>query len=75
MVNFGEVQRAQLTKTTLLTSTLGPWDLFRTFKVCSDADVRKAMGIYRIYSIPGKTATLVPEFAVEELPLGGGTAA
>ena len=28
----------------------------------------KAMGSYRTYSIPAKTAALVPEFAVEELP-------
>ena len=28
------------------------------------------MGSYRTYSIPGKTAALVPEFAVEDLPLG-----
>ena len=27
-------------------------------------------GSYRTYSIPGKTAALVPEFAVEDLPLG-----
>ena len=31
--------------------------------------MRKAMGRYRTYSIPGKTADLVPEFAVEDLPL------
>ena len=29
----------------------------------------KATGSYRTYSIPGKTAALVPEFAVEDLPL------
>ena len=32
--------------------------------------MRKATGSYRTYSVPGKTATLVPEFAVEDLPLG-----
>ena len=26
------------------------------------------MGSYRTYSIPGETAALVPEFAVENLP-------
>ena len=31
--------------------------------------VRKATGSYRTYSISGKTAALVPEFAVEDLPL------
>ena len=40
MVNLGEVRRAQLAKSTLLTSTLVPWDLFRSFKVCSDAKER-----------------------------------
>ena len=28
----------------------------------------KATGSYRTYSIPGKTAASVPEFAVEDLP-------
>ena len=45
---------------------------FQTLKVCSDAKesgVRKATGSYHIYFIPSKTATLVPEFAVEDLPL------
>ena len=32
--------------------------------------MRKATRSYRTYSIPGKTAMLVPEFAVEDLPLG-----
>ena len=30
--------------------------------------MRKATGSYRTYSIPGKTADLEPEFAVEDLP-------
>ena len=30
--------------------------------------VLKATGSYRTYSIPSKTAALVPEFAVEDLP-------
>ena len=30
--------------------------------------MRKITGSYLTYSIPGKTATLVPEFAVEDLP-------
>ena len=69
--HFGEVRRAQLAKTTLLTSTLMPWDLFRSFKVYSDAKesgVRKTAGSYRIYSNPGKTAALVPKFEVQDLP-------
>ena len=40
MVNFSEVQRVQLAKSTLLTSTWCPWDLFRSFKVCSNAKER-----------------------------------
>ena len=30
----------------------------------------KTTGSYRTYVIPGKSAALVPEFAVEDLPLG-----
>ena len=30
--------------------------------------VRKSTGNYRTYSIPGKTAALVPQFVVEDLP-------
>ena len=37
MVNFSEVQRAQLVKSTLLTYTLVSLGSFRFSKVCSDA--------------------------------------
>ena len=70
MVNFGEVRRAQLVKSTLLASTCS-WDLYKSFKVCLDAKengVRKDTGSYRTYLIPGKTAALVRTFAVEDLP-------
>ena len=40
-VNFGEVQKAQLAKSTLLPPHWCPWDLFRSFKVCSDAGCGK----------------------------------
>ena len=30
--------------------------------------MRKATGSYRTYSFPSKTAALVPEFVVEDLP-------
>ena len=40
VVNFGEVRRAQLAKTTLLTSTWCPWDLFSSSEVCPDAKER-----------------------------------
>ena len=43
-MNFGKVQRAQLAKSTILTSTLGPWDTLRSFKVCSDAKERVGCG-------------------------------
>ena len=33
-----------------------------------ESGVRKATGSYRAYSIPSKTAVLVPEFVVEDLP-------
>ena len=33
-----------------------------------ESGVRKATGSYRTYSIPCKTAALVTEFAVEDLP-------
>ena len=67
VVNFGEVQRTQLAKSTLVTSTLVP---LGSFKVCSDAEesgVQKATGSYCTYSIPDKIAALVPEFAIEDL--------
>ena len=32
--------------------------------------VPKATESYHTYSIPGKTATMVPEFPVEDLPFG-----
>ena len=33
-----------------------------------ESGVRKVMGSYRTYYIPRKTAALVPEFAVDDLP-------
>ena len=33
-----------------------------------ESGVRKSTGSYRTYSIPDKTAVLIPEFAVEDLP-------
>ena len=60
----------QLAKSTHLTARWGPWDLLRSFKVCSDAKesgVRKATGSYRTYS---SLVKLQPEFAMENLPLG-----
>ena len=36
VVNFSEVQRAQLAKSLSSPPCWCPWDLFRPFKVCSD---------------------------------------
>ena len=50
-----------------------PLGSFRSFKVCSDAKDRVGCGKngkLPHLSIPSKTATLVPEVAVEDLPLG-----
>ena len=52
LVNFGEVRRAQLAKPTLITSMLGPWDLFKSFKVCSDATGRVGCGNERQAAAP-----------------------
>ena len=53
VVNFGEIRRAQLAKSTVLTSTLVPLGSFQIFKICSDAKERveegKPMGSYRTY--------------------------
>ena len=68
----GEIRRAQLAKSTFLTSISVLRDLFRSLKVCSDTkEIEWGAESYRTYSIPGKTAVLVPEFAVEDLPSAG----
>ena len=71
MVNFGEVRRAQLAKSTILISTLVPLGSFRFSKVYSDAKGRVGCGKQREASAPfilSNTATLVPEFVVEDVP-------
>ena len=73
MVKFGEVRMAQLAKSTLLTSTIGPLDVFRSFM--SVQMLKREWGAERNGKlphlfIPVKTATLVPEFALKDLPLG-----
>ena len=70
VVNFGEVWRTQLAKSTLLPSTLVPLDLFRSFKVCSDA--KKRVGCRKQQEVTAPIQFLVklqPEFVVEYLPL------
>ena len=51
--------------------SLVPLGSFKSIRIWLDANeggVRKATGSYRIYSVPGKTAVLVSEFAMENLP-------
>ena len=44
-------------------------DLLRSLQMLKrESGVRKATESYRTYSIPGKTAALVPEFALDDLP-------
>ena len=71
VVNFGEVRKAQLPKSTVRTSTLVPWNLFRSFNIYSVAKERVwfvSNGKLPHLCKASKTATLVHEFAVEDLP-------
>ena len=61
----GEVRRAQLAKSILLSSTLVP---LGSFKVYSDANEKAGCGKQPYLIIPGKTAALIPKYAVEDLP-------
>ena len=73
MVNFGEVRRAQLAKSTLLTSSLVPpgfSDLLRLVQMLKrEWGAESNRKLSHLFS-PSKTATYVPEFALEYLPLG-----
>ena len=73
-MNFGEVRRAQLAKTTLLTSTLvllGSFQIFlRSVQMLKSEWGAESNGELPHLFIPNKTAILVPELAVEGLPLG-----
>ena len=51
-MNFGEVRRAQLAKSTLLTSSLVPLE---SFKICSDAKERVGCGKQREATAPIKS--------------------
>ena len=69
MVNFGEVRRAQLAKSTLLTSSLGPGifsNLLRSVQILKREWGRptESNGKLQHLFIPSKTAILFPEFAV-----------
>ena len=68
VVNFGKVRRAQLAKSTLLTSMLVP---LGSFKVCQRLKrewCAEHNGKLPHLFIHSKTATFVPEFEVEDLP-------
>ena len=72
MVNFGEAWRAQLAKSTLLASTLEPPGSFQIF-LRSVQLLKREWGAENNGKLPhlffpSKTATLVPEFLVEDLP-------
>ena len=56
VVNFGEVRRVELAKSILLTSR----DLFRSFKVCSDAKERVGCGKQREATAPIHLQPLFP---------------
>ena len=55
VANFGEVRRAQLAKSALLTSSLVPLGSFRSFRVCSDAKERVGWGKQREATAPIKS--------------------
>ena len=52
VVNFGEVRRTQILKSTFLTPRWGHWDLFKSFMVCSDAKERVGCGKQREATVP-----------------------
>ena len=72
MVNFDEIWRDQLAKSTLLISTLVPpeifSDLLRSVQMLKREWGVESNGKLPHLFIPGKTAALVPQFAVEGLP-------
>ena len=73
-MNFGEARRAQFAKSTLLTSTAVVPDIFsdllRSVQILKIEWGEESNGKIPHLFIPSKTATLVPEFAVEDLSLG-----
>ena len=73
MVNFGEVWRAPLAKSSLLTSMLVPIGIFSDLLMPVQMLKREwgaeSNGKLSHLLIPSKTATFVPEFAMGDLPL------
>ena len=60
---------AQLDKSTFLLPRWGPWDLLRSVQMLKREWGAESNGKQPNLFIPSKTATLVPEIAVEDLPL------
>ena len=52
VVNFGEVRKAQLAKSTLLTSTFVPLGCYQIFNICPDAKERVGCGKQREATAP-----------------------
>ena len=74
MVNFGEIRRAQLAKSTLLTFCVSPAGIFSDLLRFVQM-VKKEWGAERNGKLPhlfilSKIASFVAEFAVEDLALG-----
>ena len=71
MVNFSEVQRAQLDKFTLLAGAPGIFsDLLRSVQMLKREWGAESNGKLLHLFIPSKTVTFVPQSAVDVLPLG-----
>ena len=72
MVNFGEVRRAQLAKSTPHLHAGAPGicsDFLRSVQMLKTEWGAESNGKQQYLSIPSKTAAWVSEFPVEDLPL------
>ena len=77
MVNFVEVRRAQLSKSTLYFHVCAPGffqDILKSVQMLKREWCAESNGKLPHLSIPSKTTTLVPEFSVEDLHLVDRTA-
>ena len=69
-MNFGEVRRAQLAESLSSPPRLGLWELLKSVQMLKREWGAESNGKLPYLFNPSKTATLVPELAVEHLPLG-----
>ena len=72
VVNFSDVRRAQLAKSTLITSTVMPLGSFQIFLGLFDSKQRVECGMQREASVPIQSLVklqpwFLPEFVVENL--------